>query len=733
MTSILRTGGLAALLLASTTLAAGAQGVAPSFNRIASFAVALNTPAGMDAAAETSAEIIAASDDGMTLAYSNSPLGAVGFIDIADPAAPRPLGSVTVGGEPTSVVIVGGRAFAGVNTSESYASPSGHLAVIDLAARTVEKSCDLGGQPDSVARAKDGSFLAVAVENERDEELADGALPQLPGGHVMIVPLKDGAPDCAAMIRADLGGLAAVAPQDPEPEFVDINDAGEIAVTMQENNHVAILSREGAVLAHFPAGAVDLDNIDVKKDGALRFDGAMRGVAREPDAIRWLDAGRLAIANEGDWKGGSRGFTILSREGAVLFESGPAFEHALARIGHYPDKRNKKGVEPEGVEIARYGDQTYIFIGSERGSAIGVYRDTGGAPELVGLLPSGVSPEGLLAIPARSLFVTANEKDLGADGGARSHVMIYRLQDAPAAYPTLVSGDDAQGRPIGWGALSGLAADPATPGRLYAVSDSFYGAAPTIFTIDATQTPARIIAATPVTRGGQPAEKLDLEGIAADGEGGFWLASEGRSDREIPHALLHVNGAGEIVAEVAFPPEVLAHETRFGAEGVTMVGGVLWVAMQREWGDDPKGQVKLLAHDPSAGTWGAVRYPLDTPTAGWIGLSEITAHGDHVYIVERDNQIGDKAAVKRLYRVALSQLAAAPLGGDLPVVEKALVRDLIPDLARWGGYVVDKVEGFAVDAAGEGFVVTDNDGLDDSSGETLFWSIGKLESRQAAN
>ena len=116
-----------------------------------------------------------------------------------------------------------------------------------------------------------------------------------------------------------------------------------------------------------------------------------------------------------------------------------------------------------------------------------------------------------------------------------------------------------------------------------------------------------------------------------------------------------------------------------------------------------------------------------------MGLSEITAHGDHVYLIERDNLIGDKAAVKRLYRVALSQMVAAPLGGDLPVVSKELARDLIPDLKRWNGYVVDKVEGFTVDAAGEAFVITDNDGVDDSSGETFFWSVGKLESKQAAN
>ena len=44
----------------------------------------------MDQATETSSEIIAASEDGMTLIYSDSPLGAVGFIDISDPAPPRP-------------------------------------------------------------------------------------------------------------------------------------------------------------------------------------------------------------------------------------------------------------------------------------------------------------------------------------------------------------------------------------------------------------------------------------------------------------------------------------------------------------------------------------------------------------------------------------------------------------------------------------------------------------------
>ena len=54
-----------------------------------------------------------------------------------------------------------------------------------------------------------------------------------------------------------------------------------------------------------------------------------------------------------------------------------------------------------------------------------------------------------------------------------------------------------------------------------------------------------------------PAQKLDLEGITLDGEGGFWLASEGRTDRLIPHALYHVDADGEIEQEIALPAELL--------------------------------------------------------------------------------------------------------------------------------------------------------------------------------
>ncbi|QLF70098.1 esterase-like activity of phytase family protein [Peteryoungia desertarenae] len=727
MTHRLTRAALTAALLASAAMPAAADQV---FNRIASFPVAQNLPADKDKLTQTSAEIITASEDGNMLIYSDSPLGGIGFVDITDAKAPKAAGVLMMDGEPTSVAVAGGKVLVGVNTSESFTNPSGNLAVVDLASKAVEATCDIGGQPDSVAVSPDKSFVAIAIENERDEDLNDGELPQMPAGDLVIVSLNDGVADCGGLKRVALTGLAQVGGDDPEPEFVAINSLGEIAVTLQENNHIAIVDgKTGDVTSHFSAGQVDLKGIDTKTDGALTFTGSKDGVVREPDALKWLDDDRFVIANEGDYEGGSRGFTIFNKSGEMLYESGPSLEHEIASIGHFPDRRARsKGIEPEGLEAAAFGDTKYFFVLSERSSIVGVYKDTGGEPELLQLLPSGISPEGAVAIPARNLFATANEVDLGEDGLPRSHVMLYELAEGEAAYP-MIRSVMVDGAPIGWGALSGLAADAEKAGTLYAVNDSFYGMQPQIFTIDATQKPAMITSALPITRGGAAAQKLDIEGITGDGKGGFWLASEGRTDRLIPHALYHVDAKGEIKQEIALPAELLNNEIRFGFEGVTMIGegddATLWMAVQREWADDAKGTVKLVSYNIKSKEWGAVRYPLEAPAEGaWVGLSEITAHGDYVYIVERDNQVGENAKLKKLYRVAIADLKPAKLGGELPMVAKEEVHDFVPDLkAATNGYIVDKLEGFVFDASGKAFAVTDNDGVDDSSGETLFWEV----------
>nr|WP_232312958.1 hypothetical protein [Enterovibrio coralii] len=423
-------------LLAVSVSASVQASESQSFQRISAFPTANNIPPGVEKTHESSAEIIAASDDGNTLVYSDSPLSGIGIVDISNPKMPKGKGFVTLDGEPTSIAIFGDTFIAGVNTSESYTQPSGYLVQRALDASTQVAKCDLGGQPDSVAIAKDGSFVAVAIENERDEDLNDGVLPQFPAGHLALVPMKKGLLECEAQKKVALTGLAGIAPQDPEPEFVDINSKGEVVVTLQENNHIVLVDgKTGKVMNDFPAGEVDLTNVDLDEERALTFDGEQLARKREPDAVKWLDDDRFVIANEGDYEGGSRGFTIFNKAGEELYESGLDFEYRVAMAGHYPEKRSgNKGAEPEGLEVGTYNGERYIFVLSERGSVVGVYRDTGKAPEFIQLLPSGIAPESAVAIPSRNLLVTANEKDLIEDGGARAHVMVYALEDAESAY-----------------------------------------------------------------------------------------------------------------------------------------------------------------------------------------------------------------------------------------------------------------------------------------------------------
>ncbi|ROU01044.1 esterase-like activity of phytase family protein [Histidinibacterium lentulum] len=695
--------------------AAAMPAFAQSFDRVASFPTALNSPE----AEESSAEIITATADGMTLIYSDSPAGVIGMIDITDPTDPQPMGEIGLDGEPTAVSALGGTVFVGVNTSESFVEPSGRLAHYVVATGELAGECDLGGQPDSTAVAPDGSFVTVAIENERDEDAGDGRVPQMPAGWVAIIPLDaDGMMQCDAQIRADVTGLAEIAPEDPEPEFVDVSEAGEIVVTLQENNHIVVLNAAGEVLSHFSAGAVDLEGVDALDDNALSFTDSLTGVVREPDGIQWIDTDHFVTANEGDMDGGSRGFTVFRKDGTVVHESGPSFEHAVIQIGHYPDGRSDaKGVEPEGMEFAVFNGTPMLFLLSERGSVTGVYDMTDPAnPVLVQLLPSGISPEGVVAIPERGLFAVANEVDLRGDGGIGAHVMIYELGEDAPSYPMLTSAGAEE--LIGWGAISGMVAGE--PGTVYAVNDSFYVGSPTIYTIDVTQSPARITDAIAIDFGDV---NMDMEGIALDGEGNFWVATEGNLENERYNAFYHVTAAGEIVREIRIPEELEAVQTNSGFEGVALIDGVLWGAQQRPWADDAENTTKLISFNLETEEWGAVVYPLETPETGWIGLSEITLHGDHVYLIERDNQIGEAARVKHITRVPVAELQPAPLGGEYPVVTKEVVRDVLPDLLQTNGYAQDKVEGLAIFEDGTVWVSTDNDGVDDHSGETLFWSF----------
>lgn len=724
-----------ALLLSLLASAAQAQ-EAPVFNRIATIEAVRMLPAGQPRSGRSLAEILTASADGATLIYVDGGQHALGFVDITDPAAPRPAGLLPLGGDPTSVTSRGARAYAVLDTSPNKAAPSGQVVVVDIAERRIAQRCELGGQPDATAISPDGRTLVIVIENERDETLDRGRIPQLPPGNLTLIPITEAGLDCAALRRVDLTGIAAVAPSDPEPEFVDVNSRGEAVVTLQENNHLAIVDlAAGRVITHFSAGTVDLTQVDGRRDNLIRPTQNLTGLVREPDAVRWLDDDRFVTANEGDMVTGSRGFTIFRRDGTVEWDSGNLLEHLAMRLGHYPEARSAaRGNEPEGVEVAQFGDRRLIFVGSERASLVSVWQDRGPgrAPDFLQALPTGVAPEGLLAIPSRGLLVAAGEAD-NAEIGLRSTLTIYRLGAGPATYPTLVSVNGPEGTPIPWGALSGLTADRGRPGHLFAVTDSVYAEAQ-ILAIDATATPARITGSVTVTRNGAPASNLDIEGIAQRADGSFWLASEGNPERaqnKTANLLLRVSATGAIQEEIPLPEVLAATALRFGFEGVTVTGTgaeeAVWIAVQRPWTGAPAGHAMILRYLPATSAWGVLHIALESSPTGWMGLSEITAVApDRFVVIERNNQWGE-AAIKRLVLVSTAGLTPAePGAAQVPVVARRLLRDMVPDLAASHGVVQEKLEGFAIDAAGNAFAVTDNDGVQGTSGETQFLRLGRL-------
>ncbi|MFJ2555356.1 MULTISPECIES: esterase-like activity of phytase family protein [unclassified Streptomyces] len=744
---------VAAGALAGTgTASADAESRRPvAFDRTATYPVFQNRPAGEDPASPTVAEISATSEDGRTLVHTDALARRIGFLDISDPDRPRGLGTLSLTelgdaeDEPTSVAVVGPYVLVVVNTSAGYADPSGRLDVISLRDRTRVASYDLGGQPDSIAISKDNRYAAVAIENERDEEATPsgrekGDLPQLPAGFVQIVDLKGATPKqwrtrAVPLTRPDGSALPALVdagitePTDPEPEYVSINSRNQLAVTLQENNGVALLDLPtGRITKAFSAGTASVKGIDTAEDGVIDPTGSITDVPREPDAVGWVDDRYLATANEGDWRGGSRGWSVFdSRTGRVAWDAGNSFERIATRHGlHNEARAGKKGAEPEGLAIAEYRGVRYAFVGSERSNFVAVYdlsRPT--APVFRQALPTTNGPEGLLPIPSRDLLAVSSEED-DAAAGVRSSVNLFRLGNRTPAFPGIVSAPDATGAPIGWGALGALSAVPGRSHQLYSVTDAAYSDT-RILTVDASREPA-VITRSLTVKGtdGRPVG-YDAEGIHARPQGGFWLAVEGATGAG--NKLVRLDSAGRTRQTVPLPADIAAGLGGQGFEGVTATTDragreVVWATLQREVRTDPAGIVRLGRYDVTSGTWSWYGYRTGTTTApgDWIGLSEITAVGDKLAVIERDKLNGPAARIKRVYTVDLPKHAAP--SGQLPVLPKKLAHDALPDLRATNGWTQEKLEGLTVAGDGEVYTVTDNDGLDDATGETVFLHLG---------
>ncbi|QRY48241.1 esterase-like activity of phytase family protein [Mycolicibacterium boenickei] len=717
-----------------------------SYHRTATYPAYLNKPAEDPVDKETVAEISTVTPDGNTLIYTDAAAKRIGFLDIADPAKPVGKGTLSLAelghkdDQPTSVAAVKDHVLVVVDTTGGdFAHPTGRVDIVRTSDRTRVHSIDLGGQPDSIAISPDGTFAAIAMENQRDEEFTppgkeEGDLPQPPTGFVQLIDLTD-APNTWTPRKVDFDVEAARqagldAPEDLEPEYVSINTRGQVAVTLQENNGIAVIDgRTGTVQKIFSAGSQSVEGIDTKEDGAIDQIGSVKDTPREPDAIGWIGDDHFATANEGDWKGGTRGWTIFdARTGEVTWDAGNSLEQLAVRTGlHIEGRAESKGPEPEGLAITNIDGHPTALIASERSNFVAVYDVSNPkGPEFRQILPTTPGPEGVLPIPSRNLLAISSEAD-DAEAKVRASVNLYGYGESFAAagkpiFPSIVSGD-IDGKPIGWGALGALSADPKDPNRLYTATDIAYGPA-RVLGVDVAQKPAVIDTQLPITEDGKPIT-LDTEGISARPDGGFVLAVEGEDGPG--NQLVYVASDGTIEKRVSLPKDIAAQLGSNGLEGVAFqsssAGNAIWLALQRELKSDPKGVVRIGRYTPDGDKWEWFGYQLDSTSAkdDWIGISEISVHNGELLILERDKLNGPDARLKALYRVSIPESAGA---GKLQVLPKTLARNLVPDLQATNGYVQEKVEGVAIAGNQNLYVVTDNDGLDDANGETVFLDLG---------
>ena len=680
------------------------------------------------------AEIITATPDGLTLVYTSADAGALGLVDINDPARPVTLPRVDVRlggvGEPTSVAVSpdGRYAVVALRMDDDVANARrGFLRIYDIrqprAVRHV-KDVLIGIGPDSLALAGSGKTLRaiVAVEDEETDAKGDATLGGQRAGRIDVVGLQDlyggvsSGLQSIELVEALQVLPDALYPQDPQPEFVSVSPDGRTAaVTLQENNAIALIDlrspRQARLLRVLSAGKVIRNgNADLQRDKEIAFKDSFSG-RREPDAVSWVSNQVFALANEGDGKKaadgtlpGGRGFTLMNVRGEVVYETGDRSERHAVLHGHYPDHRSaSKGVEIEGVASARFGGRPHLLVGSERGSFLAMYEVSDPAqPRFVQLLPTGMSPEGITTVTRRAdgqqLAVTANEGD--------GSINLYRFhtQGAPASEPQIVARDAG----LPWGALSGLTTDG---GHLYAVPDNAF-AQSRIWRLnmaEAARGTAVIDQVIPLTDKGQPL-KVDPEGIARVADG-FWIASEGATVDG--NELIKVDATGAVQQRIKLPASVQAKfasaKTGTGYEGVTASadGQTLYMAVQRGY-DLGKPQAAILKLHLPTMTWTSALYPLEQHSRDaktyWMGLSEIQLLDDgRLLLLERDKGGGEgraiNAEVKRVYSVNAADVTEGA------VLKKTLVRDLRKDF----NWLHEKAEGMVV-FKGDLWVVNDNDG-----------------------
>ncbi len=366
-------------------------------------------------------------------------------------------------GTVNSVAIYG--KLAAVAIANAVNTDPGVVQFYDVATRTLMGSVSVGANPDMLAFTSDGERLLVANEGERGHGATNAGVDAEGSVSVIRIRRGQAWLESTATFPADAAGTQALrdrgvritpgvmANLDIEPEYIAIDASDETAmVTLQENNAVATLDiKRGRFTQIRSLGLKDfslpenLSDLTDRPAGVVAFAAPPAGLTvkglYQPDSVlayKTLGRQYYIYANEGDARSdesdearastlgvagnigrltistpdstatdlvafGGRSISIRDSRGKIVFDSGNLLDMKAHAAGLYDDGRSdNKGVEPEGVAVAKIGPRWIAFVGLERTTTAAIALFDVTDPEHVQFLDlmthaGDVSPEGLKA------------------------------------------------------------------------------------------------------------------------------------------------------------------------------------------------------------------------------------------------------------------------------------------------------------------------------------------------
>ncbi|MBC8184074.1 hypothetical protein H8E88_23530 [candidate division KSB1 bacterium] len=306
--------------------------------------------------------------------------------------------------------VIGGENYVAVLVAEVDCS-KGWVLLVKLSDGSIAKKVEgIGYNPDGCAFTKDGSYLIVACEDDREDRSCkpDDRF----GGSVSIIDLTNGIAN--ATLAQDYKVDYDV---DSEPEHAETNANGDVVVSVQETSDILIFN-----VADLPLEAGDVTKVHIAADAG--------GIEAEPDGLFISPDGTTAlISNE---RNGS--FVMLD------IASGSALGDIYIVENDLPDgwqrdaRKATKRTEPEECALVEKDGKLYAILALQESQAVIVYDVTDPAnPVFDSIAKAGVDPsldsemvkseigsEGLGAHPTNGIVFSANERE--------SSVTMYKAQ-----------------------------------------------------------------------------------------------------------------------------------------------------------------------------------------------------------------------------------------------------------------------------------------------------------------